>query len=224
MEKHLVTIFLIGVVCSSYAQSHTFGLFTGINFSNVSAKEVFDEEKYRQSYVGGIKYDFNISDKYQLGTDLIYSLQGFVSEVNFTDETGNPTGQKGIYEFTYDYLTLPLKVGLIIGDKVKIVPKIGIQPSLLASAKTKEPILNDDLVTIGTKTFDVTDRVSNFDLAGLVELELNYEFYKNLNIFSCITAKYSFTPLSNSDYFNDFKMRHKVYFISIGLKYSIKNK
>ncbi len=72
----------------------------------------------------------------------------------------NQTGQIADTKFSYDYFSLPLKIGCTIGDNLKIISKIGIQPSLLLNAKTIIPKFDNNGDLIGEETLDREDNVS----------------------------------------------------------------
>lgn len=70
-------------------------------------------------------------------------------------------------------------------------------------------------------TIDVTEKVNKFDFAGLIEIGVNYKTTGKFWLFSSLTYQYSFTTITNSDYFADSTVRHNGLTISFGLKYKL---
>lgn len=214
-------IAIIGIALNVKAQTHSFGIQGGLNFTNISAKDFFSDTEYRISLIGGLKYEVFFSDKYLIGVDMLYSQQGFVDRIVFTDIHGNQTGENADTKFNYDYFVLPVKFGYTIGTKFKITPKIGIQPAFLINAKTFLPKFDSNGNEFGEEVVDVKENVSKFDLSGLLELELGYGLKPNFDIFTSVSGKYGMTTFSNNDYFKQNKLRHNSITLSVGVKYKI---
>lgn len=217
----LFTIAMTWLTSTAMSQVHSLGVQGGLNISNISAKDLFNDTENRNGFIGGVKYELILSEKYSIGADLFYSQQGFLDKMIFTDETGSPTGESTDFKFYYDYLSLPIKVGYSFGENFKIMPKIGIQPSLLISAKNTTPKFSDTGDLIGEETIEVKENVSRYDVAGLIELEFDYAISLNINLFTSVIGKYSLTTFSNSDYFRQGELRHKSLMISLGVKYKL---
>ena len=161
-------------------------------------------------------YEYQLKKHFTIGVDLLYSQKGFTNDIIFTDENGNPIGEKGRSDFNYDYLSFPLKGGFIIGNRISGFVNLGIVPSFLIDAKTIVPTFD------GNETFDVTDIVTKFDFGGLIEIGGNCKFNHRLFLFTSFTYQHSFTTLTNSDYFADDKIKLYGMTLSIGLKYALK--
>lgn len=221
MKKYLLLITVIVLFKHSFAQSQSIAIINGINISNICANKVFTDVENRKSYLFGLSYDYSIKDKYLLESNIVYSKQGFNDKFTLTNIAGIPTGEYHVIDFTYDYLSLPLKVGVRFGKKIKIVPKIGIQPSLLIKARTTITRSYSWTSYTTYETVDVKDNVSKVDVAGLLELGFEYQLKQPVNLFMSIAGKYSITKFSNSNYYEDFEMRHKVLLISFGINYNL---
>jgi hypothetical protein len=221
MRCLIVVVLVVACLFNSFAQSHSIGLFSGISIANISAQKVFNDGDNRESLVAGVKFDWNKSNKLHFGADLLYNKLGFEEEFMHTNNYGGPTGEFDYLVFNYNYISAPLKFGYVFGKKLQIVPKVGLQPSFLIKAETVQYKTFNWSSYSTRQVYDVRDRVSKFDLAGLIELELRFLLIEKLNLFTCIAGKYSITPFSNSEYFNDFYMRHKVLLMSLGLSYTL---
>ena len=82
---------------------------------------------------------------------------------------------------------------LNFGTKLYGFTNIGVIPSLLIDAKTIMPVFLPDGYVFGNKTIDVTNRVSKFDFAGLIEIGGGYKFKGRYWLFTSFS--YSLNPL-----------------------------
>ena len=124
-------------------------------------------------------------------------------------------------KFHSDYLSFPLKIGYVLGDKFNGFAKVGICPSILISAQTTTPIINASGSITGENTFDSKNSLSKFDLGGLVELGAGYRIFENFDIFTSLMYSQSFT-----NYYKQMvngTIRHSGLSVSLGLKYRLKN-
>lgn len=224
LMKGLFLMVLSVISINTFGQVHSIGIQGGVNLTNLTSFNTFGDSKFRTGIIGGFNYEFLFQGKYTLGADILYNQQGFTEKDIFTDDTGNPTGKTAEIKFDYDYLSLPLQIGYTLGNKIKGFAKIGVCPSVLLKAATTTPKVDVQGSLIRYETFDVKDKVSKFDLAGLIELGAGYVLNDNLEFFSSLTYRKSVTTFSNADYFKDSKMRHYGYSLAIGLKYKLNDK
>jgi hypothetical protein len=222
--KKVLLIMFISISIGAFGQKHFIGVQAGINLTNLTAKDIFNDTKMRAGLIGGVNYELKISEKYQFGIDALYSQQGFIDKMIYVDDYGNETGDNENFKFNYDYISIPIKVGYKIGDIIKVIPGIGLVPSILLKAETIMPGFDSNGNVIGHETVDTKDYVSKFDLGGLVELGLERKLSDNILLCHSLTYKHSLTTFSNSDYFVGGKMRHYGFSISFGLKYGLKIK
>lgn len=222
--KKTLFLFLLLISIHTLGQEHLIGAQGGLNLTNITDNAFFDNSKTRTGFIGGINYTFKVSDRYQIGVDALYAQQGFISKFIAIDEYGHQTGVEADFKFNYDYFSLPLKIGYETGEKIKIIPRIGLVPSLLVQAETTTPRFDDSGNVTGHETIDIRDAVSKFDLAGL--LELGFESRLTGNLFFCpaLTYRHSLSTFSNSNYFEDSKMRHYGLSIAVGIKYQLKTR
>jgi hypothetical protein len=115
-------------------------------------------------------------------------------------------------------------VGYEMGGKLKIIPRIGIIPSVLIQAKMITPKFDSHGNVTGHETIDAGDFVSKFDFGGLIELGFERSLSDKLLLCPSLTYKHSITTFSNADYFDGGKMRHYGLSIAVGLKYQLKNR
>ncbi len=219
MKKTLITVSILILTINIFAQFHSVGIQGGLSLCNISSKEYFDDSEFKIGFVGGLKYEYLLSNKYLLGADLLFNQRGFIYVEHFYDNMGNSLGDHNL-DFVYNYISLPIKFGFILGNRYKFIPKIGLQPSVLISAKVTTPEFKNGEI-IGDKTSIVTNNVSKFDLAGLLELEILYESNQNVSIFTSFSGTYSLTSFTNPEYMEQTKSRHYALTILVGLKYNI---
>lgn len=218
--KTILIIILTLTTIEVAAQNHFIGIRGGANWTNVTTSNIFlGQTDYRPGVSGGITYEYFLKKRFSIGADVIYNQRGF------TDDFEIPTGEKITSEYNYDYLSVPVKIGftdLNEGNKLFTFAKVGLIPSLLIDAKTTIPTFATDGKITGTETFDVTNRVSKFDLAGLVEIGGGYKMADRLWLTTSFIYQRSFTSITNPEYFADAKIRHNGMSLNIGLKWALK--
>jgi len=217
-------IFLIILTITAFnlaGQNHFIGVKGGFNMTNITTSNFIDQNDYRTGLSSGLTYEYLFKEHFSVGADLIYNQRGFTNDIIFTDDLGNPTGEKYVTRYDYDYVSLPLNIGFNIGNKFYGFTNIGVIPSLLADAKTTSPTFNTDREFTGNETFDFTSQVTKFDLAGFAEIGGGYKFKNRFWLFTSFSYQYSFTTITNSEYFANSKVRHNGMTLKIGLKYAL---
>ena len=202
-------------------QKHLIGIQGGLNFTNFTSKEGFANKSTKTGFIGGITYDQMLTKKYVLEIDVLYSQRGVNDQFSIIDDYGQYSGQVET-EMNYDYLSFPVKIGYKLGNKLKIIPKIGIVPAAIIKAEITSPTFggNGGIVT-GKETIDHKEYVSKFDFGGILELGIETDLTKNIIFFSNLNYKHSLTTFSNSDYFNGQDMRHYGFSFAVGIKYRL---
>jgi len=216
--KNILLIILTIATLKVAGQNHLIGVKGGVNSTNITSSNFISQSDSRTGLTAGLTYEFLFKKHFSIGADLIYNQRGFTNDLVFTDNLGNPTGEKFTSKFNYDYISLPIKTGFNIGTKLYGFTNIGVIPSLLVDAKTITPTFDSDAKFTGNETFDVTNRVSKFDFAGLVEIGGGYKFKGRYWLFTSFSYQHSFTTITNSEYFANSKIRHNGMALTIGLK------
>ena len=217
--RKIITVLILVISIPVFGQNHFIGLKSGMSWTNVNSSNFIGNNDNRTGFNGGLTYEYHLNTKFNLGMDMLYSQKGFTNDIVFTDETGNPTGEKATSEFNYDYLSFPIKGGLVLGDKISGFVNLGFVPSVLIDAKTIEPAIEGFR---DKTTYDVTDRVTEFDFGGLIEIGGIYKVKESFLLFASFSYQQSFMTISNSDYFSASKIKHYGMTMSIGLKYALK--
>jgi hypothetical protein len=222
--KKLFFVILTGISMNLFGQVHSIGIQVGANMTNVTATTSFHDSKFRTGIIGGLNYECLFKSNFSLSADLLYSQQGYKAIVAFTDETGDIVSDNTETKFYYDYLLLPIKFGYTVGQKLKGFAKIGLYPAILLKAEITIPKVDTDGNPTGYEVLNVKDKVTKFDLGGLLELGADYRVYNNLVIFTSATFRQSLTTFSNSQYYDESKMKHYGFALSLGIKYNLNNK
>jgi hypothetical protein len=218
MRQILIFIF-ISISYFAFGQKQLIGLQGGLNLTNFTSKESFQYTEMKTGFIGGITYDLILTEKYVLEIDILYSQRGANDQFSIIDDFGQYAGQVET-EMNYDYLSFPVKIGYELGNKLRVIPKIGIVPAAIIKAEITSPTFGGNGgIVIGKETIDHKDYVSKFDFGGIVEIGIETNLSENIIFCSNLNYKHSLTTFSNSDYFDGQDMRHYGFSIAVGLKY-----
>ena len=199
-------------------QNHLIGVKGGLNSTNITSSNFIRKTDTKTGLTAGLTFEYLFKEHFSLGVDVIYNQRGFTNNLVLTDNSGNPTGERHTSTFNCDYISLPLKTGFHIGTKLYGFTTIGAVPSLLHNAQTTTPTFDKEANFIGNETFDITNRVSTFDLAGQIEIGGGYNLNERYRLFTSFSYQQSLTSITNSDYFEDSEIRHNGMSLTIGVK------
>lgn len=204
MTKLLIIILpLLLLPIQSFAQSHIVGIRNGLNLTNINSDSFSDSEN-RMGYNAGISYEYHSKKKYHIGIDLLYFQRGFDLSGLEYDEFGNPTGEElPSTHFIYNYLSIPLKVGIAKGDRIGWFGQAGLVPSLLMNSKVVDRYFG----TINTRK-----HLTKIDVAGLIEVGGIHRLSSDLLIFGSTSFQHSFNSVAES------RMKHYSISFSIGFR------
>lgn len=218
--KNLLLLGFILFSMNVLGQVHSVGIQGGVNLSNCTSEIDFDDLKFKPGLLAGLNYEYLYKSNYTLGADLLYSEQGYIEEVKFVNEQGNISTSE--LSFGYDYLSVPVKWGYTMGGRLKEFVKVGLCPSVLVKAYVAVP--KDDVNLLGYEDLYFYDNVPKFDLGGLLELGAAYALKNDLELFSSLTFRKSFTSISSDEHFAGADLKHYLFSMSVGLKYRLKAK
>ncbi|MBC3540437.1 porin family protein [Rufibacter sediminis] len=160
-----IVLFLAAVISFGVAQAQTrFGIKAGANYSNISGKELANEDIYENKlgFVGGLTANFDLSGDgfLSLQPELLFSQRGY----QYKDEeyTINNTTYKSKGDMNYNYLDLPVLLKINAGG---LFFEGGPQVSYLLGIKDKTE------TKIGSRDYDNSRRIDKDDLS---ELEIGY--------------------------------------------------
>ena len=228
MKKQFLLILFAILTCNIFAQSNSIGVFGGVNISNVSLNNTTDVENpdwdgrfHSESligFVGGLKYQRVFKSPIVLDIAVAYNQCGYYLpdrsgtsySIDVNGQITNITIVDGSYLYcVFNYLSTPILIGYKFGRSFSIIPKVGLQPSMLMNVRNK------------TKWYDGAvglNHYNRFDLAGVVEVELGYMLNDSWGIFACFDGKYSFTNYMKLN--NDSVAKHYSFSTVCGVKYS----
>lgn len=220
MKNLFLFIFAITTLKAA-AQNHVIGVKAGANWSDITSNNFFSQTDYRAGVTAGLTYEYILTRRFSVGADLIYDQRGFTHDITVFGSLGIPFPEKGTIKYNYNYLSLPLKAGLNIGNKLYGFMNIGVVPSLLVKARATMPIFNANGERTGSETFDATSIARKFDFAGLAEIGAGYKIGSRIRLYASFAYQRSFTTITNSEYFPGSKIKHYGMALALGLKYTL---
>ena len=221
MKKYFI-ISLLVLSVSLYSQNQFIGAKGGLSFTSVSGF-LSDASSRRMSYTLGMSYEYQMNNNFLLGADLLYQQKGYSDYLLFADENGIPQGS-GRLNYSFNYLSLPIKAGYIYGNKFSGFAYLGFVPAFLTDAyyqaSDTEGVLDDssEISRISAK-----DYTAKFELSGLAEIGANYQMSHRFLLTTAFTALYGLTHITN--YGNsENTMRNMGIFLTFGVKYALSQK
>ncbi len=216
--RKIFTFLIILISIPVFGQNNFIGIKGGISWTNVNTDNFIHDNESRNGFAGGLTYEYEFKNNFHAELDLVYAQKGFKNNILFVDETGNPIGKQGTIDFNYDYLTLPIKGGFSIGNNFAGFLNLGLVPSFLINAETVIPTFEN----VDGESSDVTDRATEFDFGGLIEIGASYKFHQQFLLFTSFAYQQSFMSITNENYFSDGEAKHYGMTLSIGFKYALK--
>jgi hypothetical protein len=230
--KTILIFTLIVTSISSFAQNSHIGFIGGARLNNIATNITNVEPHSQAGWLGGIAYQYNFSEHYSFGTDLVFYKTGFALKQDIVDEAGNLRTKQHI-PFIYYYTGLPLKLGYTSGEKFFWSTKIGMCPSLLISAKYLIPGSKDAYFPNGEPVYHnyITNEIKQFDVSGLLEVGGGIKVGNRARFFVNAIAMMSLTNHSTDTFFSarikqqlgahfsDGKMQHSSLGINIGFDF-----
>lgn len=219
MPKSVLVLIFILFNWVLNAQNHLVGVQFGVNNTNVTDKNIFEDKIGKNGFSGGITYDYLIKKKFTIGVDLLYSQKGFGNYFILGDVldpvmggNGTNTNNGNLIYFQYDYITIPISLSYKVGNKYYLFTTVGLAPSFLVSAKTYFEDSDNVLYS---------NNLNKFELSGQVGLGAGLKLYKNYHLYASVLKFQSFNAVSNSKYYVFSEITNYGYNFSLGFKYSI---
>ncbi|HTM67073.1 MAG TPA: porin family protein [Flavipsychrobacter sp.] len=219
MKNLFLSIFVITTL-NAAGQDHIIGVKAGVNWTNAST-DFLSHTDYRTGVTTGLTYEYLFNRFFSVGADFSYNQRGFTTDLFFANSVWPFALQSQTIKYNYNYLSLPLKAGLNIGNKLYGFMNIGAVPSLLVKARTMRPIFNANGEKTGNETFDATSIVKKLDFAGLAEIGAGYKIDGRFRLYTSFAYQRSFTTITNSEYFSGSKIEHYGMTLVLGLKYTL---
>ncbi|CAM1354821.1 porin family protein [Tenacibaculum insulae] len=196
MKKVLLSIAMVAVGFTVNAQEVTFGAKAGLNIANVSGDNVENNDARTSFHVGGVA-EIEISDKFSIQPELLYSEQGFKVE---SEQMGFNVEET----LKLSYLNIPViaKYYVAEGFSLEAGPQIGF----LMSAKAKVEAAGQSAEE------DVKDDLKSIDFG--LNFGAGYKLDNGLNF----SARYNL-GLSNISEDDDNEVKNGVFQISVGYSF-----
>jgi len=211
--KKLLLFILLASSLVAVGQKHFIGVRGGVNLSNVNQEYSVINTSSEPGFSGGLTYDFHFKEHITMGADLLYFQNGFgLKTFYLSTQPATITDS-----FNYNYLSLPLKSGITVGNTFSGFLNLGLIPSVILNAKTTTSS------SMGSETWDVTDSATKFDLAGLIEMGGSLLVHENIKAFISVEFRHSITSFKNYEYFPNNALRHYNTIFSFGIKYLLNN-
>jgi hypothetical protein len=222
--KNIISLFLLNFFfLFTFGQTQFIGFKGGYSLTNISTN-AFDVHETQPGFSIGITYDYETKNKITFGTEFLYESRGYKNEIIFTDNQGNPTGVKYPTPNHYNYFALPLKFGYKFGDKFFVLANIGVAPALLQKATITFPLFNYPSITYIGDTTVIFTNPSKFDISGFVEIGCGYQISNRFSVVSSFRYQYSFTSMTNDNYFKNYYINNYGTTLSLGIKYILPSK
>lgn len=211
----LAGAFVIAAFSTAQAQDLNWGIKAGVNYSTISSEI---EPDHIFGYHAGIVAEFPLSPVFAIQPELLYSLEGARSDVEFSE---------GEFTFSSDqkiklgYINLPVMAKYFVAPGFSL--QAGPQLGYLVSGKNEYEISSnfiEDFDMNESGTADIKDEVKKISLG--VNFGLGYEFQ---NLFLQGRYHLGLTDINNSEGMDDEfememeKLKNRGFQVSIGYKF-----
>lgn len=212
----LLAIAALLLITQVSGQNHYIGVKAGYISSNISSSEdVMEDTKARNGLVAGLNYEYNFLKFFSAGAEVLYEQRGWNQEIIYTNEIGLEIGE-GTIEYNYDYVSIPLKAGVILGNRLSVYANLGVVNSFSLSSEVTIPYPDGSY-----SKEDMTEHVNTYDIAGLIDLGGSLKFAGRFKIYLNLNYQHSFSAF-NIAYFSNTELRHYSFSATTGLKYALR--
>ncbi len=218
--KKIVLFLFITNFSTLYAQQHLIGIKGGINWANINLPTTLSDLVLHESktgFIGGLTYEYLFKKYFSLSADVLYAQYGFLGDRGGIYSRSLSGTERSRYE--YNYLSMPIKAGYRIGDKIYGFVNLGLTPSILRESSIKIDIYS--YIVDPAFTRYIGSQPAQFDIAGIIELGGGCKIKSRAFLFTSLAYQQSFTTFSNDNYLAGIRPRHYGISLSVGLKYAI---
>ncbi|GAA4449635.1 porin family protein [Rurimicrobium arvi] len=209
MKKTLLAIPLVFAMFSGVQAQNYIGACAAYSFSKLKYDGNEDDD-YNGRVSFGVTYNHRIHF-INIGAEL--NLENRGAKASYLDNTyGYQTATERL---NFSYLALPLKVGIVVGNKFSAIANIGIVPGYLLGAKDKlsYPMSQQ------TYSQSVTSMVSKFDLSALAEVGVGFKLASKVSIYGTFRFQPGLTNVKIDQSYTDFK--HSSLIANIGAQVAL---
>jgi len=178
----IITIGLFAFNATAQTPYRQFGIKAGMNISNVSTNLSTYTTK---DVVGGsvsLTYDRVHFRFLSVGGEINLVQRGFSNSIMLTDSVGNELGMAELRN-KFNYLSVPLKLGVQLGNRAYIFGNVAFVPGYLLKAIAETPIVDASGQIIDYTWQDATSTAAQFELSTQIEVGVGvtkakrYKFY-----------------------------------------------
>ncbi len=203
---------------SSEAQTpyRQFGIKAGMNISNVNTNLSTYTTK---DIVGGnvsLTYDRVHFRFLTVGGEINMVQRGFSSPLTITDSVGNQLGVADLRN-KFNYFSLPVKVGVQLGNRAYIFGNVAFIPGYLMKAIAETPVVDSNGQIIDYTWDDVTSTASQFELSTQIEAGIGVTKAKRYKFYVSAAKQQGWTNLFDSPS-SVFNIKSTGIIISTGMK------
>jgi hypothetical protein len=203
------------------AQSHLVGYRLGFSRTNTLFTG-FEETNYKSGLSGGISYEYRFNKYFLAGASTLFNQRGFSSPVRLTDERGNQIGEFSFVS-KFDYLSLPFYGGITFGDKLVGLVNIGLEPSLILSARSPVLFMGPSGNVTGRNSVRAGFSKPVVDVCGIAEIGCGYRIKERYWLFATVGYQHSLYWYSESNLAIFNQARHRGVTITAGFKLELRS-
>ena len=189
MNLRMLFLLFLFSVTTAQAQTTLVGITAGPTYCSADGNTRVSNG--RDGYTAGITFQHFFLRRFSLGVDLMYSQRGYTREIPFVSMGGwVRSSTSGVSNF--NYLSLPLKIGVKFGKKAYFFANIGLLPAVLLRAES--PVLEFDARGnfLESRIENVTSQTSRFDMGGLWEMGVGAKLSKEIRLSAAFSYQSSF--------------------------------
>lgn len=174
MKQRFVLLFVVAfaqyqMAWSQFSKYRQFGIKAGMNISNVHADLTSYNSKDLLGSSFGFTYDRVRMRFLTIGTEINFIQKGYGKEVTLVNSLNQPLGSF-VNQNRISYISIPLKLGVQLGNRFYIFGTAAIIPGLVYKAISEIPVFDNNGNVTSTYTEDIKSQVSKLDLASQVEV------------------------------------------------------
>ena len=189
MKTFITLIAFVAIITSVNAQNFI-GVKGGPSLADMPG---YKPNVMRVRFVGGVTFDHQLTKFSSIGADLIYSQRGYAWEYVLSQGPNAGGADESNINFSYDYISLPLKYSMQFGGKLKLFSTVAAVPSILLSAKSKmDKYTSPDGIEVGGET-DLSEDTMKIDIAVQAEGGISYSLTETYSLLLSASYQRSLT-------------------------------
>ncbi len=174
MKKKIVWLVILVFMQTSmawgqFSKYRQFGVKAGMNISNVRVDLSTYNSKDVLGSCFGLTYDRVRMRFLTIGTEVNFIQKGYGKELTLVNAMNQPLGSF-VSENRINYISIPLKLGIQLGNRFYIFGTAAIIPALVYKAVAEVPVFDANGKVSSAYSEDIKDEVSILDLASQVEV------------------------------------------------------